>query len=36
MLEFEFWIDTGNAKTVSYHQLSYGVHEAKIMTEHIT
>ena len=36
MLDFEFFIDTGDAKAVCCRQPTYGVHEAKIMIKHIT
>ena len=35
MLDFEFCINTGNAKAVCCRQPTYGVHEEHIMTEHI-
>ena len=36
MLDFEFYIDTGNAKAVCSHQPTYSVHETKIITYYIT
>ena len=35
MLDFEFCIDTGDSKPVCCRQPSYGIHERKIMDEHI-
>ena len=36
MLDFEFCIDTGNAKTTCCRQPKYGVHEGKIMSKNIS
>ena len=36
MLNFEFFIDTGDAKDVCCRQPTYGVREAKNMIKHIT
>ena len=36
MLDFEIYIDIGDAKAVFCHQPTYGVHEAKIMSRHIS
>ena len=35
MLDSEFCIDTGNAKTICCRQPKYGVHETKIMSKQI-
>jgi hypothetical protein len=35
ILGFEFCIDTGNSAPVSCGQVNYGIHESKIMMEHI-
>ena len=36
MLGFEFCIDTRDTKAVCYRQPTYGVHEANIMSDHIS
>ena len=36
ILDFEFCIDTGVTKAISCRQPNYGVHEAKIMSRHIS
>ena len=36
MLDFEFVIDTGDAKAVCYRQPTYGVYEANIMVDYIS
>ena len=36
MLDFEFCINTGNAKAICCHQPKYGVHEEKIMSKQIS
>ena len=36
MIDFEFYIDTGDAKAVCCRQPTYGIHKGKIMTEHIS
>ena len=35
MFDFEFCLDTGDSKPICYCQLSYGIHERKIMNTHI-
>ena len=35
MFDFEFCLDTGDSKPICYRQLSYDIHERKIMNTHI-
>jgi len=36
MPDFEFYIDTNDAKAIYYRQPTYGVHDAKIIAYHIS